>query len=134
MATIKTVYQGSLRTKATHIQSGVEIITDAPLDNHGKGESFSPTDLMSASLASCMLTIMGIAANGHDFSIDGAEVEVTKIMNPEPRKVKEIQVKFKMPQNNYTDSQKRILEKAAHTCPVALSLHPDLHQNIEFLY
>lgn len=132
--TIKTIYKGELRTEATHLQSGATIITDAPTDNHGKGEGFSPTDLLCASLGSCMLTIIGIAAGVHGFSIDGTSVEITKIMNPAPRRVGEIVVVFNFPKNGYTDKEKKIIEAAAASCPVAMSLHPDLKQNVTFNY
>lgn len=132
MTTITTVYEGNLRTTAQHIISGDKIITDAPVDNQGRGEAFSPTDLLAASLGSCMLTIMGIAARNHEFSIDGTSIDITKIMTANPRKVSEIIVEFHFPSNSFSDSQKRILEKAATTCPVALSLHPDLNQKIIF--
>jgi putative redox protein len=132
MTTITTVYEGNLRTTAQHIISGDKIITDAPTDNQGRGEAFSPTDLLAASLGSCMLTIMGIAARNHEFSIDGTSIDITKIMSVNPRKVSEVIVELHFPSNSYSDSQKRILEKAATTCPVALSLHPDINQNIVF--
>ena len=133
METIRTVYKGNLRTEALHVKSGEKIITDAPIDNHGKGESFSPTDLLSASLGSCMLTVMGIAAKTHNIDMDGITMKITKIMINAPRRVSEIIVDFTMP-NKYTDIEKTILEKAALTCPVALSLHPDLKQTIHFNY
>lgn len=132
MTTINTVYEGNLRTTAQHVISGDKIITDAPVDNQGRGEAFSPTDLLAASLGSCMLTIMGIAARNHEFSIDGTSMNITKIMSTNPRKVSEIIIEFHFPFNSYSDSQKRILEKAATTCPVALSLHPDINQNVIF--
>ncbi len=132
MATIETTYLGELRTEATHVQSCIKIITDAPVDNHGKGEAFSPTDLLSASLGSCMLTLMGIASREHTINIDGTSCSITKIMASEPRRVSEIQVTFNFPKGDYTDKQKVILERAALTCPVAKSLHPDLIQNITF--
>ncbi len=134
MPTIETLYSGDLRTTARHVASGNEIITDAPLDNQGRGEAFSPTDLLSASLGSCMLTIMGISARGHGYSIDGTRVEITKIMASNPRRVAEIQVHFFMPAISYSDHEKMLLEKAAATCPVALSLHPDLKQTVVFYY
>lgn len=134
MATIKSRYQGELRTTATHLQSGEKIITDAPLDNQGRGEAFSPTDLLAASLGSCMLTLAGIAARKHNFDIDGTEISITKIMATNPRRVAEIVIDFTMPKNNYSDDQKKIIELAAHTCPVALSLHPDIKQTITFNY
>lgn len=132
MPIIKTTYTGDLRTIAIHLQSGGEIITDAPLDNHGKGESFSPTDLLAASLGSCMLTIMGIAAKSHAISIDDTRVEITKIMASDPRRVAEIQIIFFMPKIIYSEKHQQILVKSAHTCPVALSLHPNLKQTIIF--
>ncbi len=134
MATSHVKYVGGLRTESTHLHSGKEIITDAPVDNHGKGEAFSPTDLLATSLANCMLTVMGIAANLHHISIDGTEADVTKIMIPEPRKVGEIIVKIQFPNVNYSEKDKKILERAALTCPVYYSLHPDLKKTIEFLY
>lgn len=130
--TIETIYKGGLRTLATHIQSNNSVITDAPTDNNGKGEAFSPTDLLAASLGSCMLTIIGISANNHGFSIDGAKVHITKIMEANPRRVGELIVEFFMSSNQYSDKEKLIIEKAAHTCPVALSLHPDLKQTVIF--
>ncbi|MDB5009245.1 MAG: OsmC-like protein [Mucilaginibacter sp.] len=131
MATIETVYLGGLRTEATHVQSGTKIITDAPVDNHGKGEAFSPTDLMSSSLASCMLTVMGITGNTHDINIDNTECSVTKIMAADPRRVAEIVIKFQFPKE-YTEKEQKILERAALTCPVYLSLHPDLKKTVDF--
>jgi uncharacterized OsmC-like protein len=124
----KVIYKGNLRTEATHLRSGNVIITDAPLDNHGKGEAFSPTDLASTSLASCILSIMGIAANTHNINIEGATADVIKVMDSDPRRIKTIEVTIQMPDNNYTDKEKKILEKAAHHCPVGLSLHPDTEE------
>ncbi len=134
MITSEITYLGNLRTQSTHIASSSHIITDAPIDNHGKGEAFSPTDLMSNALGCCMLTIIGIAANTHLFDIDGTKVQITKIMQANPRKVAEIKVGFTFPKNHYTDKQKSIIENAAKTCPVALSLHPELIQTISFVY
>jgi uncharacterized OsmC-like protein len=134
MITSEITYLGNLRTQSKHIASNTIIVTDAPVDNHGKGEAFSPTDLMSNSLGCCMLTIMGIAANTHQFNIDGTVVQITKIMQANPRKVAEIKVDFKFPSNSYSEKQKTIIEHAARTCPVALSLHPDLIQTITFNY
>lgn len=132
MPTIETIYSGELRTTARHLASGAELITDAPLDNHGKGEAFSPTDLLSASLGSCMLSIMGIAARTHHIEMDGTRIEITKVMAADPRRVAEIRIEFFMPSVAYDQRQQKILENAARTCPVALSLHPDLIQNIVF--
>jgi putative redox protein len=130
--TIRTVYLGDLRTEAEHVKSGQKVITDAPLDNQGKGDAFSPSDLMTASLSSCMLTIMGIAARTHQIQFENISCKVTKVMVPNPRRVGEIIVEFDMGKNTYTDKQKAILTNAAHTCPVALSLHPDLKQTVTF--
>ncbi len=133
--TIKTVYTGNLRTEATHLDSGAKLITDAPKDNQGNGEAFSPTDLVATSLGSCMLTIMAIAGRTHNIDIDGTEVEITKIMQAEPRRIGEIVVTFNFPEGKeYSDKERKILESAAHSCPVAKSLHPDLKQTITFNY
>lgn len=132
MPTIETQYLGDLRTEAKHLQSDSKLITDAPLDNQGKGESFSPTDLLATSLGSCMLTIMGISARAHAYSIEGTRMEITKIMASNPRRVAEVEVHFYMPDQPYTDHEKMLIDKAARTCPVALSLHPDLKQTIVF--
>lgn len=134
MITSTVEYKGNLRTEAIHLESGTKIITDAPKDNHGNGESFSPTDLMATSLSSCMLSIMGIVAKRDNIDIVGIQTEVTKIMYSEPRRVGEIHVKLMMPKNNYSDKERKLLEHAAHTCPVAKSLHPDIIQKIEFIY
>jgi uncharacterized OsmC-like protein len=135
MPTIETVYQGNLRTLARHLQSGNEIVTDAPVDNRGKGEAFSPTDLLSASLGSCMLTIIGMAAETHGMNINGTRISITKIMASDPRRVAEIQIEFLMPLDiRYNEKQRVILEKAAATCPVALSLHPDIKQTVRFIW
>jgi len=131
MATIETTYLGELRTEPVHVQSGTHIITDAPVDNQGKGEAFSPTDLMSASLGSCAMTIMGIAARTHGIDMDGATASITKIMAANPRRVAEIVVDFKFPKT-YTEKEQKILEHAALTCPVYLSLHPDLVKTVNF--
>ena len=134
MKTSEIIYKGQLRTSAIHQLSGQIIITDAPPDNNGKGEAFSPTDLLATSLGCCMLTIMGIAANTHHINIDGTTIEITKIMEANPRRVGEIIVEFNMPKNNFTDKEKTILQNAAITCPVAKSLHPDLKQVLEFCW
>ncbi|WP_316746266.1 OsmC family protein [Pedobacter gandavensis] len=134
MATSKITYNGGLRTTSVHERSGNEIITDAPVDNQGKGEAFSPTDLLATSLGNCMLTIVGIAAGSHGFSIDGATCEITKIMAENPRRVSEIVVNFQFPANGYSDKDKTIIERSAHTCPVAMSLHPDIKQTVSFNY
>ncbi|MFD3003745.1 OsmC family protein [Pontibacter toksunensis] len=135
MATISSTYKGGLRTTAQHLASGNTIITDAPVDNNGKGEAFSPTDLVAAALGSCMMTIMGIVANRADIDIVGIEVETQKIMAAEPRRISEVVLTFTMPAGkSYSDKEKAMLENAARTCPVALSLHPDVKQTITFKY
>jgi len=134
MATSKITYTGELRTLSVHLKSGTEIITDAPVDNQGKGEAFSPSDLLATSLGNCMLTIVGIAARTHGFNIDGTTAEITKVMGTDPRRVTEIIVNLQFPANHYSDKQKEIIERSAKTCPVAYSLHPDIKQEITFNY
>ncbi len=134
METIKISYLGDLRTQAKHLASGKELITDAPIDNHGKGEAFSPTDLLCSSLGSCMITLMGIACNTHHLSIKGLSAKVTKVMVSNPRRVGEIVVEVSMPKIKYTDKEKIILERAALTCPVYLSLHTDVKKTVSFVY
>ncbi len=131
METIRTIYSGDLRTIATHVRSGTEIITDAPVDNQGKGEAFSPTDLVAASLGSCMITIIGIAARTHGFNVDGTRMAITKVMKDTPRMIAEIIVELTFPPENYSDKQKAIIENITRTCPVALSLHPDVKQTVK---
>ncbi|GAB1451195.1 OsmC family protein [Draconibacterium sp.] len=132
MATVKTIYLGDLRTENEHLQSGNKIITDAPIDNQGKGEAFSPTDLLATALGNCIMTIMGIKARDNGIDIKGTEIEVTKIMASDPRRVSEVIVEFTFPQKNYTDEEKRLVESVAGISPVPLSLHPDLKQTIKF--
>jgi len=132
MLTSKVNYIGNLRTEAVHVRSGNSIVTDAPVDNQGKGEYFSPTDLLSTSLASCMLTIMGIAANTHGFNIEGTSAEVTKVMASDPRRVGEIIIDLYFPKNDYSEKIRKIIELSANTCPVSKSLHPELKQTIRF--
>lgn len=135
MATSIVKYLGGLRTEATHLESGNVIITDAPKDNHGNGEAFSPTDLAATSLACCMISVMGIVSRRDNIKdCEGAVAEVTKVMYAEPRRIGEIHIKITMPANNYSDREKKILENAAYTCPVAKSLHPDIKQEITFVY
>lgn len=131
MTTSVVYYSGDLRTESEHLQSGNKIITDAPIDNEGKGEGFSPTDLVATSLANCMLTIMGIVARRHKVNIDGTRADVEKIMGTEPRRITEIQIEFYFP-GNYDSKTKTILEKAALNCPVAKSLAESLQQSIGF--
>ncbi len=133
--TSKVIYNDNLRTIATHLKSGSEIVTDAPIDNNGKGEKFSPTDMVATALASCMLTIMGIAADTHTIDITDTSCDVEKVMVSDPRRIAEINIKMTFPKNKqYTDKEKKILEHAAKTCPVHFSLHPDIKKDIEFVY
>lgn len=132
MKTASIKYLGKLRTESTHLRSGSKIITDAPVDNHGRGEAFSPTDLASTSLAACMITIMGIAAQTHDINMEGTHAEIQKIMADNPRRIGAIEIDIFMPKNNYTDKEKKILENAAKTCPVGRSLHPECKEILRF--
>nr|WP_319998626.1 OsmC family protein [uncultured Draconibacterium sp.] len=132
MTTIKTIYLGELRTENEHLQSGNKVITDAPTDNRGKGEYFSPTDLLATALGSCIMTIMGIKARDNGIDIEGTQVDVTKIMASDPRRVAEVIVEFTFPAKNYTDEEKQLVESVAGVSPVPLSLHPDLIQTIKF--
>lgn len=133
MTTAKVTYQGDLRTQSIHLQSNNQIITDAPTDNHGKGEAFSPTDLLASSLGSCMLTIMGIKADSMDLDISGTTAEVTKVMAAEPRRVSEVHIEIQFQQAFDARTQK-VLEQAALNCPVAKSVHPDIQQVVTFHY
>jgi putative redox protein len=134
MATVKTEYLGDLRTEAVHQQSGTTIITDAPLDNQGKGEAFSPSDLVATALGSCMMTIMGIVARRDNIDLQGSTLETNKIMSKElPRKIVRLELTFQMRSgSSLSETDIKKLEKAAHTCPVALSIHPDIEQVIVF--
>ena len=131
--TSKVTYEGGLRTKARHIQSGNSIVTDAPVDNQGKGEAFSPTDLVATALASCMLTIMGIVAERHNIELKGTIAEVEKIMGTMPRKISEIKIKILF-NKNFDKRTKRKLESAALACPVSNSLNKNLEESIKFIY
>lgn len=135
MVTIKTEYLGELRTRATHVRSGNALITDAPVDNQGKGEAFSPSDLLATALSSCMLTIMGIAASRKGLSIEGTSVETTKTMVSDPRRVGKLEVHVVFPANMEISIQDRqVLERAAKTCPVFYSLHPEIEKLISFTW
>jgi putative redox protein len=129
-ATIK--YQGNLRTKAVHLKSNTSIITDAPIDNQGKGEAFSPTDLVATALGSCMMTIIGIKAQENNIEIKNATIDITKIMEPHPRKISEIIVAFEFLGTDYSEKEKNIIKNSAKTCPVALSLDPEIKQTLVF--
>lgn len=129
----KVIYNGGLRTEAYHIQSGISILTDAPVDNQGKGEAFSPTDLVATALASCMLTIMGIVAERNDIELRGTTAEVEKIMGSAPRKIDQINVNILFVKT-FDKKSKHKLESAALTCPVSNSLNPSLKKSINFIY
>lgn len=131
--TSKVIYTGDLRTEATHLKSGTIIETDAPTDNKGKGERFSPTDLVATALSSCMMTIMGIAANTHGINIIGTTCKVEKIMVSDPRRIGTIRVEMEFQKGlSFTEKERQILEKAALTCPVYQSLHPDINKDVHF--
>jgi len=132
MSTISGQYQGSLRTQAIHLKSKNAIITDAPPDNNGKGEAFSPTDLVCAALSSCMMTLMGILAQRENIQLEGLQSDVVKIMDSNPRKIGEIQIKFTHPNLVATEIQRQKIKNAALTCPVALSLSDSVKQTITF--
>lgn len=129
--TSKVTYLGDLRTSSIHTNSGSEIISDAPLDNNGKGEAFSPTDTVANALASCMFTVMGIKARDMEVDFSGSTAEVTKVMGTEPRRITEVNVTFNM-SISADDKTRTILEKTAMTCPVFFSLHPDIKKQIKF--
>ena len=131
--TSSIVYKGQLRTGATHLQSQSVIETDAPTDNHGKGERFSPTDLVATALGSCMLTIMGIKAGEMNIDLTGVKIDIQKHMKADPRRIGGVDVIFTFPSTlTLSEKEKTILQNAALTCPVAKSLHPDIAQNVSF--
>jgi len=132
--TSTVVYNGELRTTCTHLRSGNDFETDAPVDNNGRGERFSPTDLMSTSLATCMLTVMGIKARTMGFDLTDMKVDVLKIMRSDPRRVGKIELAFHIPDSlkNADEKTKTILKNTGLTCPVALSLHPDIEQVVDW--
>ena len=133
MSTSKIIYKNNLRTEAQHITSGQKIITDAPLDNNGKGEAFSPTDLVATALASCMITIMAIAAEKTGIDISETSASVKKIMGADPRTISDVVINITMSKDLAFKDRKR-LEKAALACPVHKSLHPDMNKEITFSY
>ena len=132
--TSTVVYEGALRTTCTHLRSNNNFETDAPTDNNGKGERFSPTDLMATSLATCMVTVMGIKARTMGFDLDGVKVEVEKLMKAEPRRVGGINLFFHFPEalQNLDEKTKQILKHIGNTCPVAQSIHPDIEVNVDW--
>ena len=130
--TAEVIYQGDLRTEATHLRSGNNTFTDAPVDNRGKGETFSPTDMLAVAHASCILTIMGIKALDKGIDMVGAKISTKKVMGANPRRIIKLDVHIQMPEKPYSDKEKKILEKAAYLCPVKNSLHADLEEVIQF--
>ena len=133
MTTVKATYLGGLRVECEHLQSGTKIVTDAPVDNHGKGEAFSPTDLCATSLAACMMTTMGIYAQTAGIDLTGTEIEITKKMAAEPhRRIGEIEILFHMPDREYSDKHKAAVELTTKSCAVHYSLSEQLIQNVRF--
>lgn len=134
MITSEVTYQERLTTISKHIRSGEVFKTDAPIDNNGKGMAFSPTDTLATSLATCMLTIMGIVAEKNEFQFRQAIAKVVKHMESNPRRVSKIEIEIKIKDENYSEKQREMLERGAINCPVAKSLHPDLKQDVHFVY
>lgn len=134
MITTRTVYKGHLATESTHQRSGVVLVTDAPLDNKGKGESFSSTDLLATSLGTCMLTTIAINIEDQDFNIEGASASVTKVMNENPRRVGSVMVELDFSSQSYTPEQQETIKHLALTCPVALSLSDNVNQEVTFIF
>jgi putative redox protein len=134
MPKMTTTYIGDLKTECVHQLSGSKILTDAPPDNNGKGEYFSPTDLFTVSIPSCILTIMGMVAQTQGFDIKGAVAETDKVMYKDPRRVGEVHITITFPHNKYTDRQKRALQQVVDTCPVSASLRSDLKKTVELKY
>jgi putative redox protein len=134
MNTSELVYQGELRTLATHVYSGTQLFTDAPLDNQGKAESFSPTDLVAVALGTCIMTTIAILMKEENLSLEGSKLAVRKIMVSGPRRIGAIEVDIEIADTQLSADQKKKLESIAHACPVAKSLHPDVEQRISFKY
>lgn len=128
METSRITYTGDLRTEALHVKSGQKFITDAPTDNQGRGEAFSPTDLLATSLGACAITVVGIAARTHGFNVDGTEIKITKIMASDPRRVCEVIVEMQFPDIKYSEKEKSIIRHTIYTCPVGQSLSKELKQ------
>lgn len=132
MTTMKAKYLGGLRVECEHVQSGSRIITDAPIDNCGKGEAFSPTDLCATAWGACILTTMGIYAEQHGMDLTGAGMEIVKRMGTDPRRIVEIDIVVNMPACNFSEKEKKILERVAHTCPVHFSLNEQMIKTVKF--
>ena len=134
MITTQVSYLGDLRTKCTHLKSNTSFITDAPTDNKGKGEAFSPTDLIAASYASCMLTIIGIYCNTNALTFESGEVAVIKEMQNNPRKIKQLTIELDLSGNDWDDKQQKKIEQAANTCPVALTLDDNIKTELKYIF
>jgi putative redox protein len=134
MKTIETVYLGDLRTEATHMQSGNKLITDAPVDNRGKGEYFSPTDLVATALGSCIFTIMGIHAKDNGFNIDGSKCTITKVMRNDPRRIAEVVIEYDFSMCALEAAHREILQKLVKASPVPRSVHPELKQTVSLKF
>ena len=132
MVKTKTTYEGGLHCSMVHEPSGATLSTDAPVDNNGKGEAFCPTDLCATALAACAMTIIGIYGRNHGVDVTGTTIEISKTMSANPRRIGRIEVIFNMPDRDFSEKEKTMIERAAHTCPVHLSLHPDTEQVFTF--
>lgn len=134
MNTAEFVYQGELRTLATHVYSGTTLFTDAPLDNHGKAQSFSPTDMVAVALATCIMTTIGILMKEENMHLEGTKLAARKVMASNPRRIAAIEIDIEVADPQLTDAQKERMVQIGHTCPVALSLHPDVEQRVQFTF
>ena len=134
MATITNEYLGALRTRAIHERSQTELITDAPVDNNGKGESFSPTDLVATSLITCMITVMGIEAQKKNIPFEGVKGDIRKLMRNDPRRIARLETTIEILDQGQSSEEKDLLRKIAEDCPVALSLHPEIDQRLELRF
>ncbi|MFT6245094.1 MAG: putative OsmC-like protein [Salibacteraceae bacterium] len=134
MATSKVEYLGGLRTKATHLKSGTEIVTDAPVDNNGKGEAFSPTDLMATAYASCMLTIIGIFCANHDLTFEHGDAEITKVMGAEPRRISKLEINLDLSKNGWDENTQERVIRAGEACPVAKSVDPEMEIVLKYQF
>lgn len=132
MTKLTAKYLGGLRVESVHLPSGMKLLTDAPVDNGGKGESFSPTDLCAVALASCILTAMGIYGEKRNVDVTGIEVDITKEMTTEPRRIGKIDIVLNMPAKNYSQKERMVLQRVAYTCAVHYSLSENVIQNITF--
>lgn len=132
MTTMSLKYCGDLRVECTHDESGATFMTDAPKDNNGKGEAFSPTDLCANAVAACAMTIIGIYGRNHGVDVTGTTIEISKTMSANPRRIGKIEIIFNMPDREFSEKEKTMIERAAHTCPVHLSLHPETEQEFVF--